>query len=96
MTLKPSAENLFDGDDRAVLGLVWALMMKYLKFATEDDESMSPKVQLAAPLTSDLGWRLLAAPLTFDPGWRLLAAPLTSDPGWRCDVCVIVLPCPAR
>lgn len=43
MTLKPSAENLFDGDDRAVLGLVWALMMKYLKFATEDDESMSPK-----------------------------------------------------
>eukprot|EP00049_Salpingoeca_infusionum_P009182 m.152573 g.152573 ORF g.152573 m.152573 type:complete len:1745 (-) comp14262_c0_seq1:1421-6655(-) len=43
MTLKPSAENLLDGDERAVLGLVWALMMKYLKFAQEDDVNLSPK-----------------------------------------------------
>ncbi|EGD76823.1 paramyosin [Salpingoeca rosetta] len=43
MTLKPSPENLLEGDERAVLGLVWALMMKYLKFAQEDDETLSPK-----------------------------------------------------
>jgi hypothetical protein len=42
--LKPSAENLHDGDEPAVLGLIWALMMKYLKFAQEDDENLSPKV----------------------------------------------------
>jgi len=43
---RPSAENLIDGDDRAVLGLVWALMMKYLKFAQEDGENLSPKEAL--------------------------------------------------
>ncbi|EDQ86636.1 uncharacterized protein MONBRDRAFT_28031 [Monosiga brevicollis MX1] len=46
MKLKPSPENLYDGDDRAVLGLIWALMMKYLKFAQEDDENLSPKEAL--------------------------------------------------
>lgn len=29
MKLKPSAEQLFDGDERAVLGLIWAIMLKY-------------------------------------------------------------------
>eukprot|EP00055_Hartaetosiga_balthica_P008816 m.33924 g.33924 ORF g.33924 m.33924 type:complete len:1745 (+) comp6485_c0_seq2:13-5247(+) len=43
MALKPSADNLLEGDERAVLGLVWALMMKYLKFAQEDEENLSPK-----------------------------------------------------
>lgn len=46
MTLKPSSENLYDGDLRAVLGMIWALMMKYLKFAQEDGENLSPKEAL--------------------------------------------------
>eukprot|EP00051_Salpingoeca_urceolata_P017390 m.236470 g.236470 ORF g.236470 m.236470 type:complete len:1366 (+) comp18939_c2_seq7:236-4333(+) len=37
MTLKPSAENLLEGDEKNVLGLLWALMMRYLKFQSDDE-----------------------------------------------------------
>eukprot|EP00457_Paulinella_chromatophora_P000332 gb/GEZN01000332.1/.p1 GENE.gb/GEZN01000332.1/~~gb/GEZN01000332.1/.p1 ORF type:complete len:1264 (+),score=321.05 gb/GEZN01000332.1/:544-4335(+) len=36
----PSAENLVDGEPNAILGLIWAIMLKYLKL--EDDEDGGP------------------------------------------------------
>src|SRR3989338_8264830 len=35
--IKPSAENILDGDERAVLGLVWAIMLKFMKIGDDDD-----------------------------------------------------------
>jgi len=37
MKLKPSAEDLFDENDKMVLGLLWAIMLKYMKIGDEDD-----------------------------------------------------------
>jgi len=42
MELKCSAENLVDGNEKPILGLVWAIMTRFLKF-TDDEE-----VQLSA------------------------------------------------
>ncbi len=42
ISLKPSPENLLDGDEKAVLGLVWGIMMRFLKFS-DDDAAVSPK-----------------------------------------------------
>ncbi|EGD73339.1 hypothetical protein PTSG_12249 [Salpingoeca rosetta] len=44
MKLKPSPENLYSGDFRDVMALVWAIMMKYIKFDEEDgQENLSAK-----------------------------------------------------
>lgn len=45
ISLKPSADNLLAGDDKAVLGLVWGIMMRFLKFS-DDDAALSPKDSL--------------------------------------------------
>ena len=45
MKVPPSAENLVDADDRACLGLIWAIMLKYLRFG-EGDESLDAKTAL--------------------------------------------------
>lgn len=38
----PSPGNLIEGEETAVLGFVWEMMMKFMKFETEDDaESLS-------------------------------------------------------
>lgn len=37
MKQPPSAENIVDGSERDILGLVWAIMLKYLKFGDEED-----------------------------------------------------------
>jgi len=34
--IKPSAENFVDGDEKAVLGLIWAVMLKYMKIGDEE------------------------------------------------------------
>lgn len=36
--LKPSPENLVDKDERAILGLVWGIMQRFLKFGDDDEE----------------------------------------------------------
>jgi len=38
MKLKPSAEQLVDGGEQAILGLIWAIMMKYVKIGDDDGE----------------------------------------------------------
>eukprot|EP01090_Pellita_catalonica_P019472 TRINITY_DN6651_c0_g1_i1.p1 TRINITY_DN6651_c0_g1~~TRINITY_DN6651_c0_g1_i1.p1 ORF type:complete len:984 (-),score=317.79 TRINITY_DN6651_c0_g1_i1:120-2789(-) len=38
MKSKPSAENLVDGDTLNVLGLIWAVMLKFMKIGDDDDE----------------------------------------------------------
>eukprot|EP01119_Soliformovum_irregulare_P010300 TRINITY_DN2527_c0_g1_i1.p1 TRINITY_DN2527_c0_g1~~TRINITY_DN2527_c0_g1_i1.p1 ORF type:complete len:1111 (+),score=542.58 TRINITY_DN2527_c0_g1_i1:57-3389(+) len=35
--LKPSAEDLADGNQQAILGLIWAIMSKYIKIGDEDE-----------------------------------------------------------
>eukprot|EP00911_Craspedida_sp_UC1_P002721 UC1_evm2s1999 len=70
MSLKPSADNLYEGDDRAVLGLVWALMMKYLKFAQEDDESLSPKEALLRWVNLNVGGYGLPEATSFTKSFR--------------------------
>eukprot|EP00457_Paulinella_chromatophora_P000377 gb/GEZN01000377.1/.p1 GENE.gb/GEZN01000377.1/~~gb/GEZN01000377.1/.p1 ORF type:complete len:978 (+),score=205.67 gb/GEZN01000377.1/:22-2955(+) len=37
LELKPSAENLVDGDERAIMSLVWGIMLRFLKFSNEED-----------------------------------------------------------
>lgn len=37
--LKPSADNIYDGDSRDIMGLVYAVMLKFMKFDDEDGES---------------------------------------------------------
>ena len=39
MRLKPSNENIYDGDFISVMGLVYAIMVKFLKFDDDDGES---------------------------------------------------------
>lgn len=41
MELKPSPENLVDGDSRQVLGLVWGIMQRFMRFGSDDDEEES-------------------------------------------------------
>ncbi len=45
MQVPPSADNLYNGDERPVLGFIWALMMKFSKFTDDDDsqEELSAK-----------------------------------------------------
>lgn len=37
--LKTSPENLVDGLEQPILALIWAIMLKFLKFSDDDDES---------------------------------------------------------
>jgi len=37
MKLKPSAEQLHDANETAILGLIWAIMSKYIKIGDDDD-----------------------------------------------------------
>lgn len=37
MKIKPAAEQLYDGDQTAILGLIWGIMNKYMKIGDEDD-----------------------------------------------------------
>ena len=37
MKLKPSAENLIRGDSKDVMALIWALMMKFMRFDDDED-----------------------------------------------------------
>jgi Ca2+-binding EF-hand superfamily protein len=37
MKLPPSGENLVDGDERGVLGLVWAMLLKFMKLQGEEE-----------------------------------------------------------
>jgi hypothetical protein len=44
----PSVENLHDGDEKAVLGLLWAIMIRFLKVGDDEDAGsggvvLSPK-----------------------------------------------------
>eukprot|EP00055_Hartaetosiga_balthica_P011900 m.55751 g.55751 ORF g.55751 m.55751 type:complete len:1252 (-) comp7769_c0_seq1:791-4546(-) len=44
MKLKPSAENLYDGDFKDVMSLVWGIMQKFIKFDDDEDgENLSAK-----------------------------------------------------
>lgn len=38
MELQPSVENICDGEEKQVLGLVWGIMRKFLKFGDDQDE----------------------------------------------------------
>lgn len=38
MKVKPSAEDLADADEKRILGLVWSIMLKYMKFGDDDDQ----------------------------------------------------------
>jgi len=44
MKVKPSAEDLVDGDEKRTLGLIWALMLKFVKFG--DDDQLNAKDSL--------------------------------------------------
>jgi len=37
MTLSPSPENLVDGNEKIMLGMLWAIMSKFLKIGDDDD-----------------------------------------------------------
>jgi hypothetical protein len=37
LKIKPSAEGIIDGNDKDILGLVFAIMLKFMKFGDEDD-----------------------------------------------------------
>jgi spectrin beta len=39
MKLKPSPENIYDGDFPDIMGIVYAMMLKFLKFDDDDGES---------------------------------------------------------
>lgn len=39
MKLKPSAENIVDGDEKGIMSLVWAIMLRFLKFTDDEDEA---------------------------------------------------------
>lgn len=43
MKLKPSAENILKGDRRDIMALIWAMMMKFMKF--DDDEDSQESLQ---------------------------------------------------
>jgi hypothetical protein len=49
MELPCSAENLVDGTEKQVLGLVWAIMRRFMKFGTDARES-PPSLFLPAAL----------------------------------------------
>ena len=38
--MKTSPENLVDGDEMAVMGLLWAIMLKFMKLEDDDEGSM--------------------------------------------------------
>jgi len=60
---RPSAENILDGDFIGVMGLVYNIMLKFLRFEDDDGEaSGSAKVPPGPPPPFDrsLGWRLLS------------------------------------
>lgn len=44
--VKPSAENLADGEERSVLGLIWAIMSQYLKIVDENGQQLNAKEAL--------------------------------------------------
>jgi len=37
MTLKPSAENIVDGNAKMILGMLWSVMLKFLKIGDEEE-----------------------------------------------------------
>jgi len=37
LKIKPSPDNLVDGDEKSILGLVWAIMSKYIKIGDDED-----------------------------------------------------------
>lgn len=43
MKLKPSADNIIKGDRRDIMALIWAMMMKYMRF--DDDEDSKETLQ---------------------------------------------------
>ena len=43
MKLKPSPENLYAGDFKDVMSLVWGIMMKFMRFDEDDEEQLSAK-----------------------------------------------------
>lgn len=45
LELKPSAENLVDGTEKQVLGLVWGIMRRFLKFSDDDDQEKKHDIQ---------------------------------------------------
>jgi Ca2+-binding EF-hand superfamily protein len=38
LRVRPQAENLLDKDERAILGLAWAIILKFVKFGDSDDD----------------------------------------------------------
>jgi Ca2+-binding EF-hand superfamily protein len=46
LTLKPSPENLVDGDERAIMSLVWGIMLRFLKFNDDEEEAMTAEQAL--------------------------------------------------
>ena len=37
MELKPSPENIIDQDEKLILGLIWGLMRKFVRFSDDDE-----------------------------------------------------------
>jgi len=50
MKLKPSADNIVDGAEQQVLGLVWAIMLKFMKLGDEEDEDEKHQMKFADAL----------------------------------------------
>lgn len=46
MELKPSPENIIDQDEKLILGLIWGLMRKFVRFSDDEGEGMNPEEQL--------------------------------------------------
>jgi len=53
MKLKPSNEDLVDGQEKAILGLVWAIMLKFIKIGDEEEgEQLNAKDALLMWITN--------------------------------------------
>ena len=46
MKLRPSPANILDGDFRDIMGLLWGIMMRFMRFNEEDEEQLGAKEAL--------------------------------------------------